>query len=40
MKKMLLSVALTMPITGCAQQTFIVGNQPTAVTPKETNRQQ
>lgn len=36
MKKMLFSAALAMLITGCAQQTFTVGNKPTAVTPKET----
>ena len=35
MKKMLFSAALAMLITGCAQQTFTVGNKPTAVTPKE-----
>ncbi|WP_407237632.1 Bor family protein [Escherichia coli] len=34
MKKMLFSAALAMLITGCAQQTFTVGNKPTAVTPK------
>lgn len=33
---MLFSAALAMLITGCAQQTFTVGNKPTAVTPKET----
>ena len=36
MKKMLFSAALAKLITGCAQQTFTVGNKPTAVTPKET----
>lgn len=35
MKKMLLPAALAVLITGCAQQTFTVGNKPTAVTPKE-----
>ncbi|EEC9990311.1 increased serum survival lipoprotein Iss [Escherichia coli] len=33
---MFFSAALAMLITGCAQQTFTVGNKPTAVTPKET----
>nr|WP_320448021.1 Bor family protein [Escherichia coli]WPB10780.1 lipoprotein bor [Escherichia coli] len=36
MKKMLFSATLAILITGCAQQTFTVGNKPTAVTPKET----
>ena len=36
MKKMLLATALTLLITGCAQQTFTVQNKPAAVAPKET----
>lgn len=34
-EKMLFSAALAMLITGCAQQTFTVGNKPTAVTPRK-----
>ena len=33
---MLLATALTLLITGCAQQTFTVQNKPAAVAPKET----
>ena len=36
MKKMLLATALALLITGCAQQTFTVQNNPAAVAPKET----
>ena len=36
MKKMLLTTALALLITGCAQQTFTVQNKPAAVAPKET----
>ena len=35
MKKMLLATALTLLITGCAQQTFAIRARP-AVAPKET----
>ena len=34
MKKMLLTTALALLITGCAQQTFTVQNKPAAVAPK------
>ena len=33
---MLLATALSLLITGCAQQTFTVQNKPAAVAPKET----
>ena len=33
---MLLTTALALLITGCAQQTFTVSNKPAAVAPKET----
>ena len=36
MKKMPLTSALALLITGCAQQTFTVQNKPAAVAPKET----
>ncbi|HGF4268626.1 TPA: Bor family protein [Escherichia coli] len=36
MKKTLLTFTLALLISGCAQQTFTVENQPTTVTPKET----
>ena len=35
MKKMLLATALTLLITGCAQQTFTVQNKPAAVAQRE-----
>ena len=35
MKKMLLATALSLLITGCAQQTFTVQNKPAAVAPRK-----